>query len=210
MKLIFQNLTKETTKLNSPLIPLTKKDIKTNRVRFNNYIFYVLFLTGLLLLMSTQVSQAIDNEITRRTMSGLKGINITVEELQPSILKYAQKTGLTREQIQKDVEIKLKSTGIKIFALSEWLNAPGRPMLYINVNTHEFDKYLYAYDIKLEFRQVVFLEANPSIKTMAVCWSTNMTGIANIGTLNSIRSNIGKMTDIFIEAYRSANTEKRD
>ncbi|MCX5805011.1 MAG: hypothetical protein NT010_02925 [Proteobacteria bacterium] len=160
--------------------------------------------------MSTQIAYAIDNEITRRTMSGLKGVSIVVEELQPNIVKYAQKVGLTREQIQKDVEIKLKSTGIKVFAMNEWLSAPGRPMLYINVNTHEFEKYLYAYDIKLEFQQVVFLEANPSIKTIAITWSTNMTGIANIGTLNSIRNNVGKMTDIFIEAYRSANKEKRD
>jgi hypothetical protein len=210
MKPILQNLMQETTKLNSFHVHLTKRKIETNRLKFNNCIFYVLFATGLFLIMSAQVTHAIDNEITRRTISGLKGVNITVEELQPNILKYAQKTGFTKEQIQKDVEIKLKSIGIKVFALNEWLNAPGRPMLYINVNTHEFDKYLYAYDIKFELRQVVFLEANPSIKTMAVCWSTNMTGIANIGTLNSIRNNIGKMTDIFIEAYRSANSEKRD
>lgn len=210
MKLIFQNLMQKTTKIISPRPHLTKTGLENFHVKFNKYMFYVLFLAGLLFLMSTQIAYAIDNEITRRTMSGLKGVSIVVEELQPNIVKYAQKVGLTREQIQKDVEIKLKSTGIKVFAMNEWLSAPGRPMLYINVNTHEFEKYLYAYDIKLEFQQVVFLEANPSIKTIAITWSTNMTGIANIGTLNSIRNNVGKMTDIFIEAYRSANKEKRD
>jgi hypothetical protein len=148
---------------------------------------------------------AIDTELTRQTINGLKGVNITVENIQPNIQKYAQKTGLTKENIQKDIDIKLKSAGIKIFNREEWLNAPGRPMLYVNVNTHEYDKYWYAFDIQMELRQIVTLETNPSVKTMADTWSTNMTGIANIGTLNSIRNSVGVLVEKFIDAYKLAN-----
>ncbi len=146
-----------------------------------------------------------DAEVTRQTLKGLQGIYITVENIQPNIQKYAQKAGVTKEQMQKDVEVKLKSAGIKAFTKEEWLKAPGRPILYINVNTHEYEKYWYAYDIKVELQQIVSLETSPSIKTMADTWSTNMTGIANIGTLNSIRNSVGVLTDRFIAAYKSVN-----
>jgi len=148
---------------------------------------------------------AMDAEVTRQTLKGLQGVYVTVENIQPNIQKYAQKAGVTKEQMQKDIEVKLKSAGIKAFIREEWLKTPGRPILYINVNTHEYEKYWYAYDIKVELQQVVSLEATPSIKTMADTWSTNMTGIANIGTLNSIRNSVGVLTDRFIAAYQSVN-----
>jgi hypothetical protein len=151
---------------------------------------------------------AIDAEITRQTLSGLQGVYVTVENIQSNIQKYAQKAGVTKEQIQKDIEVKLKSAGIKVFTREEWLNAPGRPILYVNINTHEYEKYWYAYDIKVELQQIVSLETNPSIKTMADTWSINMTGIANIGTLNSIRNNVGVLTEKFISAYKSVNGKK--
>ncbi|MCX5811782.1 MAG: hypothetical protein NT178_04465 [Proteobacteria bacterium] len=152
---------------------------------------------------------AIDTEITRKTMNGLQGVCVTVENIQPNIQKYAQKAGVTREQMQKDIETKLKSAGIKALNREEWLTAPGKPMLYVNVNTHEYEKYWYAYDIKVELQQVVSLEMNPSIKTMADTWSTNMTGIANIGTLNLIRNNVGVLSERFINAYKSVNGKKQ-
>ena len=55
---------------------------------------------------------AIDSELTRRTMCGLQGVNVMVEEVQPNIQKYAQKAGLTGDQIQRDVESRLKTAGI--------------------------------------------------------------------------------------------------
>ena len=153
-------------------------------------------------------TSAIDTELTRRTISGLQGVNVIVEEMQPNIQRYSQKTGLTKEQIQTDVETKLRSAGIKVFTLSEWQKTPGRPVFYVNINTHEYERYWYAYNINLELRQIVSLEANPSLKTLASTWSIEMTGTANIGTLSSIRNNVGSLVDKFVEACRAANQKK--
>lgn len=168
-----------------------------------NVAFFVLFFS---LIVNVSL-YAMDTEITRQTLKGLQSLYVAVEEIRPNVVKYGQRVGLTREQIKKDVEIKLKKAGIKVLLQNEWLTTPGRPMLYLNINTHEYEKYWYAYDIKLEMSQVVFLERNPSTKTMADTWSINMTGVANIGTLNSIRNNAGKVVDRFIEAY---NTVKQN
>lgn len=173
-------------------------------IKISTVVLLILFY----IFISDPSAHAIDTEITRETMNGLQGVLITVENIQPNIQKYAQKAGLTKEQMQSDIDAKLKSAGVKVFNREEWLNTPGRPMLYVNVNTHEYEKYWYAYDIKLELRQIVLLETNPSIRTMADTWSINMTGIANIGTLNSIRNNVGVLVGRFAEAYRLANQKK--
>jgi len=138
-------------------------------------------------------------------MAGLKSMFITVENLQPNIEKYASRFNLTKEQIQKDVEQKLNNAGIRILTRDEWLKTVGRPMLYVNVNTHEYAKYWYSYTIGIDLQQIVMLETNPKIKTFATTWSIDMTGIANIGTLDNIRSNIALLIDRFINAYCSVN-----
>jgi len=154
------------------------------------------------------IAQGIDTELTRQTISGLPGVNVMVEEMQPNIKRYAQKAGIMKEQIQKDIEMKLTSAGIKVLAWNDWLKTPGRPVLYVNINTHEYEKYWYAYDIKIELKQIVLLEANPKIKTLASTWSIDMTGVANIGTLSAIRNNVRTMTDRFIAAFQNANSKK--
>lgn len=173
----------------------------------NNKSFVILTVVFSILIIFPSVF-ALDNELSRRTINGLHGFNLMIEDMQPNIERYAEKAGLTKKQLQTDIETKLKSAGIKLLTSDEWLKVPGKPVLYINVNTHEYEKYWYAYDIKVEARQIVSMEANPSVKTLASTWSINMTGIANIGTLNSIRNNLGSLVDRFVDAYKTANGKK--
>jgi len=152
---------------------------------------------------------AIDSELTRQTLLGLKGVSVAVEDPQSNIQKYAQRFGLTRDQLQKDIEQRLAKAGIAVLNQEKWTAMPGRPVLYININTHEYQKYWYAYTIIVDLRQIVTLESNPDIKTLASTWSTNMAGIANIGTLNSIKDNVNTLIDRFIDVYLSANRKEQ-
>ena len=163
-------------------------------------------MTFLLILLFTVITGlpafGVDADLTRQTIKGLEGVNVIVEDIQPNIQKYAQKAGITKEQIQKTVEAKLKSNGIKVLTKDEWLKTPGKPSLYVNINTHETEKYLYAYDVRLELKQVASLEANPSIKTFASTWSINVTGMANIGTLGVIKNAVDGLVNRFISASK--------
>jgi hypothetical protein len=174
----------------------------------NKRVWALPLLVSCFLLLTSAPVFSIDSDLTRRTISGLPGVNVTVEEIQPNIQKYAQKVGLTSEQIQRAIESRLKAAGIRIYSWNDWLKTPGKPSLYVNVNTHEYEKYWYAYDVSLELKQMVSLEINPSTKTLAATWSQNMTGIANIGTLDSIRNDVMRLTDRFIDAYKSVNQKK--
>ncbi|HBE44329.1 MAG TPA: hypothetical protein DDW17_02455 [Deltaproteobacteria bacterium] len=169
------------------------------------------FLLFALLMFAIYGSSAfaIGSDVTRKTLTGLKGVYVVVENLQPNIEKYASKFNLTKEQIQADVEGKLKGAGIEILSRDRWLKTTGRPMLYVNINTHEYEKYWYSYTISIDLQQIVMLETNPEVKTFATTWSIEMTGIANIGTLGHICSNVATLIDRFIEAHKSVNPKKQ-
>jgi hypothetical protein len=177
------------------MIKYSKLKIKNSKLK--TFLFTLLFtiIIGLPVM-------GVDADITRQTIRGLGGVNVIVEEIQPNVQKYAQRAGITKEQIQKDVEAKLKSNGIKVLTKDEWLKTPGRPVLYVNINTHETEKYWYAYNIVLALKQVVSLEANPSIKTLASTWSINMTGMANIGTLGIIKTSVDDLVGRFVNACK--------
>ncbi|HVN96743.1 MAG TPA: hypothetical protein VMT62_09960 [Syntrophorhabdaceae bacterium] len=146
---------------------------------------------------------AIDSELTRQTLVNVKGVSVVIEELQPDIQKYAPRFGLTKGELQKDIEERLAKSGLAVLKQEQWLKTSGRPILYISINTHESEKYWYAYTIIVDFRQLVTLEASPNMKTLASTWSVDMAGVANIGNLNLIRNNVGVLVDRFIEARQS-------
>jgi hypothetical protein len=179
-----------------------------------NFIMKRLVMLLLAVLLSIGLATpilAVDTKETRLTLTGLQGVYVAVEELQSNVMKYEKhlrKSGLMREQIQQDIEQRLRQAGIRILTSDEWLKTPGRPILYVNVNTYENEKYWIAYDIRIELQQIVSIDSNPKIKTLASTWTMNVTGIANIGNLNIIRDNILYLTDRFAEAYKSVNSKK--
>jgi hypothetical protein len=168
-----------------------------------------LCITSILFTLSfLPQARAEDSQVTRKTLAGLQGVRVLLENLQPNIQAYAQKAGITAAQLQQDIEGRLHAAGIGVIAGDDWLKTTGRPVMYVNVNTHETEKYTYAYDIKLELRQIVSLEVNPKIKTLADTWSINITGVANIGNLNVLRKDAIVLVDRFIQAYKSVNKSK--
>jgi len=174
-------------------------------MRFKDKLFGAILISASLCSASLYAE---DSVVSRGTLAGLKGIYVLVENIQPNIQKYSQKAGLSTVQIQKDIESNLNAADIRTMSRDEWLKAPGRPVLYVNINTHEMEKYWYAYDIRIELRQMVHLEVNPKIKTWTDTWSINVTGLANIGNLNVIKKDTAVLLEQFIQAYRTVNSIK--
>ena len=158
--------------------------------------------------LAVATGYAEDSAVTRQTLKGITGVSIIVEDMQPNLLKYEKSTKnftVTKAQIRRDVEQRLKNTGIKVLTPEVWKDTPGCPVLYVNVNTHESEKYRFAYNIQLELRQVVSLVANPQIRTLTPTWGINITGVAHIGTLALISKDLGVLLDRFIQAHAAVN-----
>jgi hypothetical protein len=157
-----------------------------------------------LLVVSVVPAHSFDAEVSRETLKGLTGFHVLIEELNPNIAKYAnvQKNNISTQQLKSQVENRLRAAGIRVLSWDEMMKTPERPMLYVSVNTHEYEKFWYAYDIRVEVRQLVTLVSQPGKAISGATWSVNMTGVMNIGQLQTLYDNLGLLLDRFIQAYK--------
>jgi len=169
---------------------------------------FIVLVSSFAALWAWGSANAIDSDLTRKTLTGIQGVNVVIEDLQPNIQKYAAKARLERDQIKSHVEVLLKKEGVPVLNYDQWLKAPGRPFLYVTINTHEYEKYWFAYDVRVQLRQKVSLEVNPETVTMADTWGISMTGTTNIGKLGVIKETLNLLVGRFGEAYRSVNTRE--
>lgn len=164
---------------------------------------FPMILAALFVVLAQPVL-AMDSEITRRTLSGLPGFYIAFEELQANIKQYGVAASMTRDHLLKDVEVRLEKAGMKVFSQAQWMNTQGRPVLYVNVNTHLKDAYI-AYDIRVEARQIVFTDSNKRMKTLAGTWGISITGMTRTDRMDVIRQDLFTLIDKFTEAYWAVN-----
>ena len=65
----------------------------------------------------------------RDTLRGLKEISVLVEYLPDDV----EREGLSREHLQRDIEVRLRQAGLHVLTISEVANSPGAPYLYVAV-----------------------------------------------------------------------------
>jgi hypothetical protein len=142
-------------------------------------------------------------EYTRETLLGLNGVVVVIETLKPD----AEADGLNVAELQTDVELKLTQGGIRVLPHPEWSETPGRPWLYVSVNTiKHLGSYFFSVDVQL--KQDVSLPRQPSIMTSSATWELGSIGFVNPELLPAkIRESVGTYVDNFISDYSRANSE---
>lgn len=173
------------------------REMNTNFLKLLLVVVWLVFFTG--------TAVAVDEEVTRRTFKGLPGVSVIVEDFQPNIKNHVDKAGFSKDNIKTNIETRLKNAGIQVMQQDEMLKTRSKPVLYVNINTHEYERYFFAYDIKLELRQLVAMETDPQIKSLVATWDINLTGAVNLGNLNVLNKNLNILLDRFIKGYREVN-----
>lgn len=140
-------------------------------------------------------------EYTRETLRGLPGVVVVVENLRDD----AEVAGLRASDLQTDVESKLMQAGIRVLPHTEWRTTPGRPWLYVSVNTIGYlASYFFSIDVQL--KQDVSLPRMPAIVTSAATWEVGSIGFATTaGMPVKIRESVGNYLDSFINDYQAVN-----
>jgi hypothetical protein len=179
--------------------PMRSSCHATPKLKRNAGIF--LIVAVLALVSGVRTCPGADSEITRKSLSDIRGVYVLVEELQPNLQKYNKRTELSATDLRRRVEAQLREAGIKVYDRDEWFRTSGNPMLYINVNTHEYEKYHFAYDIRIELQQIAYPAINPAMKLLVTTWSSNMTGVVNPGTITTIAEGVRAGAALFINAY---------
>lgn len=152
----------------------------------------LMFLLGLL----TATANADDDKFARASLVGLKGLAIVLEALPPEV----EAVGLQKEQVQTDVELKLRLAGISVLAES-----PTYIYIYTNFLT---ESEPWAYNLVVELRQNVqtekgiFLVGVPTWSIATLCKG------GSLNFLKSFREQLRDLMDIFINAYLSVNPKK--
>ena len=146
---------------------------------------------------------AINGLSNRATLQGLKGVGVLVEKLPPEV----EQEGLKRDQVQMEVESKLRTAGIKVLTKEEAFNTPGEPFLYINLNINiaKTESDIYPYSIDLLLIQKVSLLRDPKLTSYAVTWSTGGVGSVGKPILSQLRESVEAMVDVFVNAYLMEN-----
>ena len=163
----------------------------------------MVLLVIVLTLALESPSVAINGKSNRATLRGLSGVGVLVEQLASEV----EKEGLIKNQLQTEVELKLRMAGIKVLTREEALKTPGEPYLYvnINVNTAKTESDIYPYSIDLLLMQKVSLLRDPKQTTYAVTWSTGGVGSIEKSILRQLRNSVEEMVGLFIKAYQAEN-----
>lgn len=145
-------------------------------------------------------------EIDRAPLRGLQGVNVIVEGLQPEM----EEAGITKKAIQTKVELRLRTLGIKVLSETERLQTPGRPYLYLNLNSVFYKNDIgqlirCSYSLELSLHEIVLLKRDKSKECDAAIWDKGFCGSVGIRYIDEIYDSILNFVDTFCNDYLAAN-----
>jgi hypothetical protein len=147
-----------------------------------------------------------DTQFNRATLAGLTGLDVIVDDMNPN----AERDGLAKSALQTDVELRLRHAGIRVLTENESIAAPGSPYLHLRVMAAKNDLRMYGYSIELELKQLVRLDRDPSMRSVATTWGALVgVGIVPAGDLSHVvRERVRDAVDGFINDFLAANPKR--
>jgi len=136
-----------------------------------------------------------DSAAHRATLKGVPIVEVVVEAMDP----VAERDGLTRSQLQTDVEWRLRQAGITVGP-----TLTGH--LYVNVDTVKGDRgQTYAYNVLVQYLQQVILARDPKAPIFAPTWETGGVGMIAADHLRDVHQDVANYVAQFITAYLEQN-----
>jgi len=163
------------------------------------------WVIGILIFVASPLG-ALNSEMNRATLQGLKGVRVLMEDLAPEV----EREGLVKNQLQRNVEEKLRSAGIRVFSQEETVRTPGEPYLYVNVNVNfaKGEEEVCSYSIDIAIIQNVTLARNPKQTSYAITWSTGGVGMIGKKSLRELKESVDEIVEIFVQAFFSVNPKR--
>ena len=157
---------------------------------------------GLVILFLTHPASAfLDTKESRTSLKGIESLHVMVGSLPAE----AEKAGLTRNQVQTDVELRLRKAGVRVDTSDS-----GVVLLYVNVavQTNQNLPRLFAVAVSLLLVQPAYLERNFDY-AVATTWQKGTFGFVGENIFrNTVRETVGDLVDAFINAYLEENPKQ--
>jgi hypothetical protein len=154
-----------------------------------------------LALLASCVFAAAD-ERDNESLRDLDGVRVSVDEVSLA----APVEGISNDALKKAVTVKLQQAGIRVLNQGEY--PVGDPYLSVRVATTPQSSGLVAYNVEIDFVQIVFLRRNPSVTfNRSQTWKAKgKVGLVPAPELeHAIMQELKTQLDEFIRAYRSVN-----
>jgi hypothetical protein len=146
-----------------------------------------------------------DGDFARATLRGLQGVYVLIEDLPPE----SERAGLTTQQLQTDVEERLRHAGIPVLTKDQAFRVQGAPYLYVYVHLLPHPLGLMVYSILVEVNQRASLDRN-GLSASVSTWSVQRLGTVGSRHLAAVRNDVRNQIDHFIHVYRSVNPPPTD
>jgi len=138
----------------------------------------------------------------RRSLSGLSGVDIVVEQLDTTALAE----GLTTDQLKTDVQLKLGSAGIKLGAKFEAYLDIEVFSLQLNDKTRQNMTLGYTAAVMMSLKQLVNLARHKGLLTWARTWQKKAIIYGPPGhAQEGVRKAVNDLVDKFIDDYLTTN-----
>jgi len=139
----------------------------------------------------------------RETLRGLREVSVLVEYLPDDV----ERDGVSREQLTRDIEGRLRQAGLRVLTISEIANSPGAPYLYVAVYPITGPSAnATGYAIGLTFKQLVQLSRDPPTEFFATTWEGPVTpSWLSAPRALDLRTRISEAVGRFIIDYQSVN-----
>ena len=164
----------------------------------------VLSMVTVLFLVSPYVNAeyvANDKEVLR----GIENIGVVIEKLP----RKAKKLGITKNNLRRDVELKLQSAGIAVIT-PDGLNAdPEIPFLLVTIILGRSES-TFIYAVLIGLNEKVHLKRDPKIISYAMPWwrIIKQEHIGKKGMEREVRNTLEYLINEFIKDHRSVNPRK--
>jgi hypothetical protein len=141
----------------------------------------------------------------KEVLRGLKGVKVVVENIPPDI----ERLGLSRRDIQTDVENKLRLVGIKV-----WPDYKPPSMTALYVNVHALNptqaRAIVVYSINIMLFENSYLKRDIGSvgdlkEVRAANWVKAMVGLTGANNIRDIRKKVEAEVDRFISDYKAVN-----
>jgi hypothetical protein len=162
------------------------------------------FLLVALAVSSILTVFAADDESSRESLKGLPGVFVIVDDLEPAI----EKAGLTKADIQSQVEQELKVAGIPVLTREQWVTTPGGPYLHVNAFVVSGADSVWPFFVEVSSMQRVALERSSVNIFFAPTWSVATVGSVGSNRLRQIEDIVKDYVDQFVKAYRAMNPKE--
>ena len=143
----------------------------------------------------------------KEVLRGLSGVKVVIENIPPDI----ERLGLTKNDIQSDVESKLRKIGIKVYPN---FKPPSMTTLYVTVSTFNPPqvKSIIAYSINIMLFETAYLKREIGSvgdlkEVRAADWVVGTVGLVGTSHIGDIRKRVELQLDRFIYDYLAMNNK---